>query len=77
MSVSVISKLVEFRMSSNHHSGQTEVKNAWAVGALNLPAQSVSRVEVQQRWSNLRYVPIDIIGKNVFILIGAGLPHLH
>ena len=44
---------------------------------MNLPSQSVSKAEIQQRWSHLRDVPIDIIDKDVSILIGADLPHLY
>ena len=43
----------------------------------NLPSQSVSKAKKQQRWSHLRDVPIDIINKDISILIGADLPHLH
>lgn len=76
-SVSVTSKLVEFTISSNHHPEKFEVKMAWVVGALNLPSQSVSKAEIQRKWSHLRDVPIDIINKDVSIIIGADLPHLH
>lgn len=44
---------------------------------LNLPSQSVSKGEIQQRQSHLRDVPIDITDKNVSILIPAGILHLH
>ena len=73
---SVKSKLVEFTISSIHYPEQIEVKNAWVVVALNLPSQSVSKAEIQQRWSHLRDVPTDTIDKYVSILIGANLPHL-
>ena len=75
--VSVTSKLVGFSFCSTHHPDQIEVKNAWAVDSLNLPSQHISKAEIQRKWSHLKDVPIDVIGKDTSILIDADLPHLH
>ena len=72
-SVSVILRLAQSTISSSHHPEKIKVKNAWVVGALNLPSQSVSKAEIEQGWSHLRDVPIDIRDKNISILI-AHLP---
>ena len=53
------------------------MKNAWVIDSLNLPSQCISNAEIQRKWSHLKDVPIDIIDKDVSILIGADLPHLH
>ena len=74
-SVSVTSNLVEFSIWSTHHPHQIEVKNTWVVDIVNLPAQRISNAKIQQKWSHLRDVPID--GKDISVLIGANLQHLH
>ena len=76
-SVSVTSTLVEFSICSTHHPDQIEVKNTLAFGSLNLPSQRISKAEVQQKWSHLRDVPIDVTDKDISILIGVDLSHLH
>ena len=76
-SVSVTSKLVQFSICSTHHPDQIEVKNAWAVDSLNLPSQRISKAEIQQKWSQLKDIPIDVTEKDISILKGADLPHLH
>ena len=76
-SVSVTSKLVEFSICSTHHPDQIEVKNAWVIDSLNLPSQCISNAEIQRKWSHLKDAPIDVIDKDISILIVADLPHLH
>ena len=76
-SVSVTSNLVEFSICSTHYPDQIEVKNAWAVDSLNLPSKCTSKAEIQRKWSHLRDVPIDVSDKDIYILIGADLPHRH
>ena len=69
--------MVKFSICSTHHPDQIEVKNAWVVDSLNLPSQPISKAEIQQKWSHLRDVPIDVSDKDISILIGADLPHLY
>ena len=76
-SVSVTSKLVQFSICSTHHPDQIEVKNAWIVDSLNLPSQRISKVEIQQKWSHLKDISIDVTDKDISIPKGADLPHLH
>ena len=72
-SVSVTSKLVEFSICSTHHPDQIEVKNAWVVDSLNRTSQCISKAEIQREWARLKDVPIDVIIKNIYILVGADL----
>ena len=76
LSVSAISKLIELQYLHVIILNRLKLKTqgCWR---FNLPSQSVSKAKKQQRWSHLRDVPIDIINKDVSILIGADLPHLH
>ena len=77
MSVSVTSKLEEFSICSTHHPDQIEVKNTQVIDSLNLPSQCISKAEIQRKWSHVKDIPIDVINKDIYILIGAYLPHLH
>ena len=72
----VTSKLVDFSTCSTHHLDQIEVKNAWVAHSLNLPSEHISK-EIQRKWSHLKDVPIDVTDKDISILKGGDLPHLH
>ena len=69
--------MVKFSICSTLHPDQIKVKNAWVIGNLNLSSQSISKAEIQRKWSHIKDVPIDVTDKDVSILIGADLPHLH
>ena len=32
---------------------------------------------MQSRWSHLSKIPLDIVNKDIYILIGANMPQLH
>ena len=69
--------MVKFSICSTHHPDQIKVKNAWVIDSLNLSSQRISKAEIQRKWSHIKDVPIDVTDKEVSILIGANLPHLH
>ena len=53
------------------------MKNAWVVDSLNLPSHHISKAEIQRKRSHLKDVVIDVTDKDISILIGADLSHLH
>ena len=67
-SVSNTLKLVEFSICLIHYPDQIEVKPE---------IQPISKAEIQRKWSYLRDVPTGVTDKNISILIGVDLPHLH
>ena len=53
------------------------MKNAWVFDSLNLPLHHISKAEIQRKRSHLKDVAIDVTDKDISILIGADLSHLH
>ena len=74
--VTVVSRLVNFSLSSKHHPNWLEVKNAWVVDILNLPQQKVAPNDIKKCWSHLKYLPLETSDKEISVLIGADLPQL-
>ena len=73
--VTVVSRLVNFYLSSKHHPNQLEVKNAWVDNTLNLPRQKVGPNDIKKRWPHL--IPLETSDKEISVLIRANLPQLH
>ena len=71
------SKLVNFTISSNHHSQKIQITKAWSISNLSIPHTSYSTQELQKRYQHLQGIDIpSISSSDITVLIGADMPQL-
>ena len=71
------SKLVNFTISSNHHSQKIQITKAWSIPNLSIPHTSYSTQELQKRYQHLQGIDIpSISSSDITVLIGADMPQL-
>ena len=73
----VVSRLVNFSLSSKHRTNQLEVKNVWVVDTLNFPRQKDAPNDIKNAGPTLKIYSLKHPTNKISVLVGANLNQLH
>ena len=70
-------KLVNFKISSNHHPEKIQITKAWSIPNLPMPHVRYSTQKLQKRYQQFQGIDIpSISSSDITVLIGADMPKL-